>query len=102
MKMNPEIKAKWVEALRSGEYRQARRRLRLDDSAGPSYCCLGVLCELAGVAYIPAFSYLPDPVAESAGVIRGVQMTLADLNDGSPIDRPHTFAQIADYIEANL
>lgn len=41
--MNPEIKARWVAALRSGKYQQGRRVLR----NGDSYCCLGVLCELA-------------------------------------------------------
>lgn len=40
--MNNEIKQKWVDALRSGEYQQGRHQLRNDDS----YCCLGVLCDL--------------------------------------------------------
>lgn len=44
--MNPEIKAKWLEALRSGEYQQGRERLKSPDS-NPRYCCLGVLCDLA-------------------------------------------------------
>lgn len=46
--MNPEIKARWVAALRSGEYRQGDGFLRIhqaDDS--DLYCCLGVLCDLA-------------------------------------------------------
>jgi hypothetical protein len=30
--MNSEVKAKWLEALRSGEYRQARYTLRSLDS----------------------------------------------------------------------
>lgn len=49
--MNPEIKAKWINALRSGDYAQARSALaRLDNRAGTeSYCCLGVVCEI-GVA----------------------------------------------------
>lgn len=41
-KMNPEIKAKWVAALRSGEYNQAVSVLR----NGYGFCCLGVLCDL--------------------------------------------------------
>lgn len=41
--MNQEIKARWVAALRSGEYPQAINRLRAEGG----YCCLGVLCELA-------------------------------------------------------
>lgn len=41
--MNQEIKAEWVEALRSGEYNQDTRYLRSVNG----YCCLGVLCEIA-------------------------------------------------------
>lgn len=33
---------KWVEALRSGEFKQGRERLRNEGA----YCCLGVACEL--------------------------------------------------------
>ena len=33
---------KWVDALRSGEYKQGRGRLKDNNS----YCCLGVLCEV--------------------------------------------------------
>lgn len=42
--MNPEIKAQWVAALRSGDYQQGRGQLR---SGNNTYCCLGVLMELA-------------------------------------------------------
>jgi hypothetical protein len=41
--MDQDIKKRWVDALRSGEYKQARNYL----SAGDGYCCLGVLCEIA-------------------------------------------------------
>ncbi len=41
--MNPEIKQQWLQALRSGEYQQARGNLRVDNT----FCCLGVLCDLA-------------------------------------------------------
>lgn len=40
--MKADLKAKWVEALRSGEYKQTQGRLRDSDS----FCCLGVLCDL--------------------------------------------------------
>jgi hypothetical protein len=47
--MNPEIKTRWVTALRSGNYRQGTRKLaHKEDKADPmQHCCLGVLCELA-------------------------------------------------------
>ena len=41
--MNPDVKTKWVAALRSGEFEQGRNRL----NDGGNFCCLGVLCELA-------------------------------------------------------
>lgn len=45
--MNPEIKALWVAALRSGEYEQCQGALtRVDRMGGESYCCLGVLSKL--------------------------------------------------------
>jgi hypothetical protein len=40
--MNPEIKARWVAALRSGEYQQTTGNLRTENG----FCCLGVLCDL--------------------------------------------------------
>lgn len=42
--LRPEVKAKWAEALRSGNYTQGDGQLR-DQS--DSFCCLGVLCEIA-------------------------------------------------------
>lgn len=53
MKMNPEIRARWTEALRSGKYSQTKDYLHVvsngdpADGEAPGYCCLGVLCELA-------------------------------------------------------
>ncbi len=40
--MDQQIKAEWVAALRSGEYKQGINFLRQDDK----FCCLGVLCDL--------------------------------------------------------
>jgi hypothetical protein len=42
--MNQDIKKKWVEALRSGEYEQGKDQLRSSDD---EFCCLGVLCDVA-------------------------------------------------------
>jgi hypothetical protein len=41
-KLVPEVKAKWVAALRSGKFKQTEGRLA--DERG--FCCLGVLCEI--------------------------------------------------------
>jgi hypothetical protein len=42
--MKEDIKAQWTAALRSGEYKQGVGVLRDLDN---SFCCLGVLCDLA-------------------------------------------------------
>lgn len=56
VKMDPEVKAEWVQALRSGEYEQARGYLRRTLDRGrdakeintkpQGFCCLGVLTDL--------------------------------------------------------
>jgi|SRR5688572_664775 len=40
--MNQQIKLKWLNALRSGEYAQTSHHLKTQNG----YCCLGVLCDL--------------------------------------------------------
>lgn len=42
-KMDPEVKAEWLTALRSGEFQQGTTYL----CGAAGYCCLGVLSELA-------------------------------------------------------
>lgn len=40
----------WVNALRSGDYKQGRQKLATRHSDGTySHCCLGVACEVAGI-----------------------------------------------------
>jgi hypothetical protein len=41
--MKKHVALKWVKALRSGKYKQGNFRLQ----KGDTYCCLGVLCEIA-------------------------------------------------------
>lgn len=117
--MNPEIKAQWVAALRSGEYKQGAGWL----NRGDEYCCLGVLCELAAKAGVvqrhkgqfahaygdgKADTYLPSEVVEWARV-----RSMRPAVDGEPLDKyndgnydaglsPHTFTEIADLIEEHL
>jgi hypothetical protein len=106
--MNPELKAKWVEALRSGTYLQAIGTLK--DEFGGGYCCLGVLADITGLA-IRGNTVL-DKDGGSLGYQPICEMIsgepLADLtalwwrNDGKQGFERHSFDQIADYIEANL
>lgn len=45
--MKKAIKKRWLEALRSGEYKQGRNYLKATDKNGVDrFCCLGVLCDL--------------------------------------------------------
>lgn len=124
--MKTEIKERWLEALRSGDYEQGTRTLR---NANDHFCCLGVLCDLAeqeGVvtheiaapgryAYTGAEAYdewrssstttLPTAVAKWAGldwnnpsVIAGdEERSLAGINDEGA-----SFSEIADLIEEHL
>ncbi len=50
--MDAQLKEKWVEALRSGEYSQATGHLHDKENGG--YCCLGVLCKVMGAEFGPA------------------------------------------------
>lgn len=46
--MNPEVKALWIEALRSDRFRQGGTYLcRIDDNGVKRHCVLGVLTQLA-------------------------------------------------------
>lgn len=121
--MKPEIKQKWVEALRSGDYQQGTGQLR---NLSHDYCCLGVLCDLhskeTGIPWSPTlqrpgsdksdilafWNYagstvnLNDMVRNWAGidvshvmVFKDGQIeSLANLNDSGT-----KFAEIADLIE---
>src|SRR6478752_1443394 len=42
LRMDPEVKARWVKALKSGDYQQAEGALVKD----ARHCCLGVLCDM--------------------------------------------------------
>lgn len=67
--MNPEIKERWVAALRSGDYTQTRGALHrvedYTDTAGEFYpagmCCLGVLCDLYIKAEVGPERWHTDP-----------------------------------------
>ena len=118
-KMNPEVKAKWVEALRSGEFTQGKYALRSRWNGEVTFCCLGVLCEIAVKEevvkkYNGDRGVLPRDVSSWAGIPRysnktpgssnTVQGYLANHNDGVPYHGINslTFGEIADWIEENL
>lgn len=121
--MNADVKARWVNALRSGEYQQTQgslRRLLPDEGSPPGFCCLGVLCDLAeqeglvtsapindgfvlayGATRFKESAFLPTAVMEWAGLLDDspatYDTTLVSLNDGGS-----TFEEIAQVIEEEL
>lgn len=129
--MNEEIKALWLAALRSGDYKQGKHVLR----AGDKFCCLGVLCDLAFKAGRVETRQLDDVVNEDgepvttgyvdtngmirSGVLPQSVVDWAGLNDSNPAvvvdpesgyksrlsslnDAGRPFTKIADYIEGSL
>jgi|SRR6266853_268140 len=108
--MNKEIKARWIEALRSGKYKQGRSFLKIKEG----FCCLGVLCELAVEDKIiePAirslsnndyWTYLgqnkipPKIIEKWAELDDPTMVELAKMNDNA-----YRFDEIAKYIEEKL
>jgi len=115
--MNKRIKALWIDALKSGDFKQGKGRLKaLDGDGEVAYCCLGVLCEIASQEDQGSFSdkhglskdvyffntgedvyttSFPEPnTLEWAGLANSDAWNLVDLNDGGG----KTFEDIADVI----
>lgn len=102
---------KWVEALRSGKYQQGRQQLATETQTGRTYCCLGVLCEVAKqegviIGYIDTDSYLPEVVQQWAGLktkdgeFRDKYNERTSLSDGLNDREFQPFERIADVIES--
>ena len=103
-KMDPELKSRWVAALRSGKYAQGRHSLR---SADDKFCCLGVLADV-----LAPEDWEKREHAEQDYRFQGtkhtlrweevpytVQGDLVNLNDIAP---RKSFTEIADWIEENI
>jgi hypothetical protein len=100
--MNKRLKTKWVKALRSGKYSQARGTLKNFNLVGgekfTSYCCLGVLKEIEPKIRRSSDKELLGP---SCGIDIDTQYKLAAMNDG--LERKQkSFRAIATWIEKNL
>jgi hypothetical protein len=100
-KMEPELKQKWVDALRSDKYKQGQWSLKTEDDC---FCCLGVLCDIIDphgwntdrsfgedfetVILAPEIRTKYTIPADKVG-------TVMEMNDSEG----KSFADIADYIE---
>lgn len=113
--MNNEVKAKWIAALRSGEFKQGQRYLAYENEGSIYHCAIGVLCELAhreGIVsrtidehgyyyYDNKGSFPPDRVMEWAGITSFPRINgkaIVFMND----DYGLSFSEIADQIEIGL
>jgi hypothetical protein len=95
--VTPELKKQWIDALRSGKYKQAREMLIVDKEGdeiinapaceGVGFCCLGVL----GALINPERVQYPD-MTELGG------HAFMTMNDAKRM----SFDEIADYVEKNL
>lgn len=81
--IDPELKAEWVSALRSGEYKQGGGQLASKDSETNEirHCCLGVLKCVVGLLRTAEVDDRPY-YGEEVGLPEALQAILANLNDG--------------------
>jgi len=108
--VRPVTRAEWIETLRSGKYQQAEGALVRGTANKPAFCCLGVLCEIAGVPREGTSQfhlrhdnpddkfvhYIPSLLHKSVGLSADDQSALVYMNDNLKM----TFAAIADALEA--
>ena len=117
-KLNPEFKAAWLAALRSGEYTQGRDVL-MTPGDPDRHCCLGVACVITKREIRPMQS-LPESADwrswgfTSRTANEDIGGALAGMNDGIAEERDAdntlcgeevpglSFAEIADAIEKHL
>lgn len=105
--MNKNAK-KWVNALKSGEFKRATGSLRdKDKHNNPTYCCLGVACVIYQretddpVPELLTDNYLPERVQKWLGLVddAGGMDDPGSLTDKNDTDRM-TFKRIARLIES--
>lgn len=101
----------WVEALRSGKYKQGKKMLR---TSGDQFCCLGVLADISGCSWEfdeKCFAWRADSVGivapERAVRFVGLQDATGVYKLGDQVsqlweenDLGTSFQEIADIIES--
>jgi hypothetical protein len=105
----PTLRERWIKALRSGKYQQARRTLVQRDKTNgtASFCCLGVLCDVFspdgwnGTKYRAdgqisgRASYPPVAILREVGLDAVTARQLARYND----NEEWSFDEIANFLE---
>jgi len=111
-KLKPKIKAKWIEALTSGEYPQTQGMLHRDNpkfGAREGYCCLGVLAysirrtkafkeDFGTIANLTGRGDVGQPTRDYTGLTVRMSSILVHLNDNTKAN----FKQIAKIIDKYL
>lgn len=112
--MKPDIKERWVAALRSGEYKQGKGTLKERGDCPPLYCCLGVLLEITFPGSVDVPRDDEQMTREELGhfdISVQDQDKLITMNDTGvtyegdkihPLSEPMSFPEIATWIEENL
>jgi len=115
--MDAELKARWIEALKSGNYPKTKAALHRTVATGDipaGYCCLGVLASIVGDGRWeewhvngmeefhfedcpPEVAYLPGAFCMKVGLPCVLQNDLASANDDSD-----TFVPVIALIEERL
>ena len=94
--MDRALRDRWVAALRSGDYKQGR--VYLHNSEGDTWCCLGVLCDVAGFRVTPRRRMFPTHRAlQGMRLNEEIAYDLAHLNDDGA-----SFGHIANVIEREV
>lgn len=115
--MKQALKTKWLNALRSGDYVQGHSYLKQRDvdTDDVTYCCLGVLGEIAGISFTVTeygiyktsfgdMALLDGDEEDLVGLSLAKQSQLASRNDGTEPHRKNywNFERIANWIEKNI
>ncbi len=114
-KLPKKFKEKWLKALRSGDFTQARKQLQHKGS----HCCLGVACKMSGYSHQKMGAY-GTITSTQFPLIPGVLCSDKDQDyhgikdrDGGMVSVPDllmtmndtyedSFDEIADWVEGNL
>lgn len=99
-KMKYWIKAKWLKALRSGEYHQITNQLSSHTNTGAvGHCCLGVLESIQGSKRVAGACRAAFPsTSYRNGLSYKGCVKLSELNDSSRLG----FKAIANWIDKNV
>lgn len=103
MKFTQELKDKWLNALKSGEFTQGKGKLRDDNG---NYCCLGVLSVICELPIGPRGFAMSNPLTNKGNYETFHEMgiptfALAKLNDTeySTADGPNGYQAVIPIIE---